>query len=723
MQFSYPVAVVVSLLISIAVILIARLRKWCLISGLILLALSAGGPKVMWPSGGKIAVMIDVSPSTRGAGFRDNNLFDRRIAELLGKANYRVYHFAAENREGVSTQELPAVKTIFKPPADADAVVLFSDGQFESPKHAPTTFVAIDANLDRVSDGRIKNIEVQGENLVARVINSGTPRQVMFGKQNETVGVGNFAISRPRGEGAMVAQIEGHDLWPENDSMIMHPPPRAMQQAWWVGARNPGGNWRHFHASELPSQVDQYLGTSVIVLDNVGARELPENVRQMLVQYVRNLGGGLAILGGDHAFSAGDYIGSELETLSPLASAPPQAARHWVLLLDSSGSMADADKWSAASVAMNKVLRVLPPNDSVTLGSFAKDVRWWRSGKAQEITALPPGDVQPNGPTNLAAAIDALSAQGPAEVILLTDAQAQIEEIPRRVATLRDANVHVHALLIEPQTTSDLRQVIRGTGGTLVNETDPQKWGNAMEEIARSARGEGISHESVTLRFMNDLRTLPGRTIDLWNRVWVKENAKPQAAAEGLPNALAAQWRVGLGNVAAMATGATMHEARALADLVERAPADPRFALTWKLDRQMVADVDASGDGRYINDAEIVLEINGQKQKLDQVGPGKYEGRANWPSAGGIATVWCEGRVLGRTALAARYAEEFAEIGNSRERLSQLAKQTNGRVIEPADRNPIDFNWPPRQIDLTSWLAAAGAICIAISLVRRRALV
>ena len=46
------------------------------------------------------------------------------------------------------------------------------------------------------------------------------------------------------------------------------------------------------------------------------------------------------IRGGNHAFGAGRYLGSTLESFSPLASAPPRPTMRWTLLIDGSGSMA-----------------------------------------------------------------------------------------------------------------------------------------------------------------------------------------------------------------------------------------------------------------------------------------------------------------------------------------------------------------------------------------------
>src|SRR5205085_128790 len=53
--------------------------------GLLLLAVAAGEPRWHRPSGNEVLVMVDLSPSTRGAGYRDPAALRARVASLLGR--------------------------------------------------------------------------------------------------------------------------------------------------------------------------------------------------------------------------------------------------------------------------------------------------------------------------------------------------------------------------------------------------------------------------------------------------------------------------------------------------------------------------------------------------------------------------------------------------------------------------------------------------------------
>src|SRR5690606_23779935 len=88
---------------------------------------------------------------------------------------------------------------------------------------------------------------------------------------------------------------------------------------------------------------------------------------------------------GDRSFAAGDYSGTALEDLSPLASSPPAPTTHWILLADSSGSMAgrsgSGTRWARAAEALGRLVPALPPEDLVSLGNFSGGVQWWVEGR------------------------------------------------------------------------------------------------------------------------------------------------------------------------------------------------------------------------------------------------------------------------------------------------------------------------------------------------------
>src|SRR5436853_7620901 len=63
-----------------------RRATWSMFAaGAIAIALAAGLPQAKREAPAEVAVMVDVSPSTRGATYHDPAAFSRRRAELLGR--------------------------------------------------------------------------------------------------------------------------------------------------------------------------------------------------------------------------------------------------------------------------------------------------------------------------------------------------------------------------------------------------------------------------------------------------------------------------------------------------------------------------------------------------------------------------------------------------------------------------------------------------------------
>src|SRR5690349_17896553 len=116
-----------ALALALAAALVASLRRpelprlsYALIAaGLLLLALAAGGTTWRHAQRGEVLVMVDVSPSTRTAIYRNRAALDRRISQLLGATPHRTFLFAESIRPDTAADPLPDVaadRTIFAPP-------------------------------------------------------------------------------------------------------------------------------------------------------------------------------------------------------------------------------------------------------------------------------------------------------------------------------------------------------------------------------------------------------------------------------------------------------------------------------------------------------------------------------------------------------------------------------------------------------------------------------
>lgn len=718
---------------------------------LILFALAAGGLTWHRPASTDVAVMVDLSASTRGADYRNRDTLNKRIHELLGSTPYHIIYFSDHNTADVpNTPALPDLtgdKTLFAPPA-AIAIVLFSDGRFDLPAAAAPIYAITDPALDQPQDASVARLQTRQNQLAISIHHTGAPRRLTLGSastQPITIDSGAITLSRPINNDATTAtaQLNKGDLWPENDGLSLALAPPMRTQRWYVSnGQAPAGDWRLLRpADPILSDAAQYLSPSVIVLDNLPASDLSGAQQIALEQYIRDLGGALIIAGGDRAFSQGFYSGSTLEVLSPLASSPPAPAVQWLLLADSSGSMSETvgntTRWRLAASAIASLLPNLPPDDPVSVGSFAADLTWWSSGKSARDTAalsFPPPTVAPSGPTNLAAALDRIARETTttlqSQLLVVSDADTTIDNPSELSQRLKAKNIRLHVLAIgDGSGLKTLQDMTTATGGTLRRQLDPNKWGAEVQKLLAAAWPKRLIQSPAPATFTGDLATLPPRPISPWNRTWLKKSASILAQSnyenESIP--LAARWTSGSGEVVAFGFTPRTAELDSIAKKIAKLPRDPRFTVTWDPGPNLTVRIDAAQAGNYLNVLPLRLELTDaddtqkvESHEIPQIAPGRYELSLPAPRRRTFATLLHQKEIIDRISVAARYAPEFDQIGNDYDALQTLAQRTGGKVIDRTWTHPIEFQFPRRELPLSPWLALTGAILLALGLVRWR---
>lgn len=747
------VAVVAAVLRRVAMPLSSRLLG---LFGLLLLCLAAGGMAWRLPAAREVAVMVDLSPSTRSADYRDRKTLETRVKQLVGRAPYRIWYFAGEHNSnippGAALPDLPTDRTVYAPPP-AGAIVLFSDGQFELPgTPGASTYPVLDPGLLIARDASVTALHAQSGQASVEVSNTGRPRDLTIagtrGPSPTTVPAGSIVVTRPIDAAAtgISARLSPGDLWPENDALSAPLAPPMHAERWIVGsaAAAPPPGWRSFAPAALPTDAGDYLAPSIVVLDNVSAADLSALQQDRLRQYVRDLGGALLLIGGDRAFAAGGWPGSGLEALSPLASTPPRPTTHWMLLADASGSMngpaggaGSATLWQLAAGAVVGLLPHLPPDDVVSTGSFSAELTWWtreRSARETMNLPLPPPDLHPNGPTNLRPVLDQIAASAasgmPKELLVLSDAETDLGDPASLSAALRAKDIHLSLLALgDGAALPALRRIAADTGGHVILQQDAAKWAQGVRDLAQAAAPKFLEARPLAVRYTGDLASLPAQHVSPWNRTWLKSGAAPLAegSADDEHLAAVARWNLGEGAVVAASFAGSGVPLERLADLVARRPSDPRFHVIWQSGPQLQVSVDAGESGDYLNGRALALELSPENGgapvslPLPQTGPGRYTLSVPAPRAGTIATLRADGAVIDRRAIAARYPAEFDRIGINRDTLAALADRSGGRIIDPGATRAIDFHWPRRDVLLRRWLAIGGGLLLALSLVVWRA--
>jgi uncharacterized membrane protein len=165
---------------------------------------------------------------------------------------------------------------------------------------------------------------------------------------------------------------------------------------------------------ELPAGAEAIDRYDLIILSNVPADALSKAQTETLQSYVRDGGGGLIAVGGDHSFTVGGYRHTPLEAMLPVISVPrekPKPPLAMVLVLDISGSMNDPVSKGAkernidlAKEALRRAVGMLGPRDQVGVLVFEDNSRWiWPlapvTDKQQIIDKI--DTIQAEGETNM----------------------------------------------------------------------------------------------------------------------------------------------------------------------------------------------------------------------------------------------------------------------------------------------------------------------------------
>jgi uncharacterized membrane protein len=159
--------------------------------------------------------------------------------------------------------------------------------------------------------------------------------------------------------------------------------------------------------SQLPHTLSSYLEYDALILDNVPGFGISVSQMEVLEQYVRDMGGGLLMIGGEKSFGAGGYYRTPIEKLLPVDMDVPTKrsipSLSLVMVIDKSDSMGGSinnsaaprnpddrtTKLEVAKIAAFSAMKLLNPFDQAGLLAFNADWEWTvpmsEAGKREQI--------------------------------------------------------------------------------------------------------------------------------------------------------------------------------------------------------------------------------------------------------------------------------------------------------------------------------------------------
>ncbi len=500
---------------------------------------------------------------------------------------------------------------------------------------------------------------------------------------------------------------------------------------------------------ELPGTLAALQPYSVVLLSDVPAYGMTGRQMQLLQRYVRDLGRGFAMFGGDESFGVGGYYGTVVEEVLPVRM-DIQDKRYFpslsmVLAIDTSGSMGGvgvAEKLGMAKEAAIQTTELMADRDRVGVISFDAAASWivpmTTLTKRRQIVSTV-AKLRSGGGTDIYPALKesykALAKEGTAmkHIILLSDGitfggdfETLIKLGAKRDMTLTTIGVGDDAdrqsmetwakwgagryyLVTRPEHIPRIftREAMLATRSFLIEESFVPTFG-APDSITK-----GLPDPLPSLGGFVATEPKPTAKVSLWAK-----------ADENTP--LLATWRHGLGRSAAWTSDVKARWARPwlgteaytqtftqLVRWLAASEGSTDVQATAELDRGLLeVTVDAyDEDGGFRNFLEgearfIAPDLTVHSRPLQQVAPGRYKARADVGQDGShLVAVFlrdAEGNPVGQaTAEAVQpYSPEYRASSGGQALLTELSRVGRGTVLDPSVVVPDPLKagiWTPPQ--------------------------
>ncbi|WP_029214936.1 VWA domain-containing protein [Kallotenue papyrolyticum] len=477
--------------------------------------------------------------------------------------------------------------------------------------------------------------------------------------------------------------------------------------------------------AELPSSLTGLDAYDVIALVDVPYRDLPPAAAVLLPAYVRDLGRGLLMVGGEQSYAAGGYRDTPVEAALPVTMQTqglritPDVAL--VLVLDRSGSMA-GHKLELAKEGAAQAFTTLEERDHIGVIAFDTDADWIvplqrRPDAASFIRAV--GGIAEGGGTDLRPGLEQataalLTADAKVKhIMLLTDGQAErnYDDVIQR---MRQAGITLTAVGID-DFDPHLREVAAQTGGRFYAVRDLNDVPRVFfDESLRVAR-RGIVERSFVPQVVTPVPAV--RALEAvpplhgYNAVTPRNTAQVVLQSdEGDP--ILAQWQYGLGRAAAWTSdfkgqwardwvawdGFGTFVAQLVGDLLP-APDTPAFEAAATLTGNALAVElrDAGVDAQPRSGLRAVARLIAadgvvSDMPLREVEPGRYHGTAPLPAPGvyrvRVIADDASGRRMGTatSGVVVPPSAEYLQRDGNQALLLALAQRTDGRVDPAPER-------------------------------------
>ena len=488
-------------------------------------------------------------------------------------------------------------------------------------------------------------------------------------------------------------------------------------------------------------------GYDAVILANVPRGAMSAEQDKMLASYVHDMGGGLVMIGGNEAFGAGGWHGSELEKVLPVDMEIPaqrQVGKGALVLIMHSCEFPNGNYWGMQCAL--QAVSALSAQDDVGIITY----NWGGGGSNWDLPLGPKGDgsaaiaaAKKMQPGDMPSFDDTLNvalngkggspglAQNDAQfkhVIIISDGdptapmQSLIQSYADHKISVSTVSVYPHSGEVNglPATMADMAQQLKGRAYGPITDSQnlnqlPKIFIKEATVIRRTllhtnASGIPLQVTDDSDEFIKGLSGFP----PVFGLVLTSRKNDPKVVGsivtgEKTHDPVLAHWQAGLGKSAAFTSDGTAIWAadwvgsplysKFWAQVV-RGVSRPPMPANFDVNTAIVGDkgkvtVEAIGkNGEYLNFETIEGTVLGPDMqpmpiKLNATGPGTYEGAFDAKQPGnyvvGLDAAGKDGSYFLPSGAAMNSEPEYRTLRSNDRLLHEIAARTNGKVLTPFD--------------------------------------
>ena len=518
---------------------------------------------------------------------------------------------------------------------------------------------------------------------------------------------------------------------------------------------------------DVPVTLDGLASYSAVVLANVPAVELGTARMQVLQAFVRDLGRGLVVSGGENSYGVGGYAGTPLEETLPVSMDIPQhkdtPSIAVVLIIESLENDAEVN---ISKEAAKGVIGLLTPRDQVGIsaayGSLIVPMQHVTNRAAIDhtIDTMNPLDPASYLPDLVNAETVLLHTNAKIKhVILLGDGDAYDNYLPQ---VTKMANEHITMSTVETNASSyadfnTMQQIATWGKGRFYRADNPNTIPQILLKETQQVARRAIIEESFTPAIVGAHPVLTGLDAMPVLTGYVATTPKPEAQMvliSDQDDPVLAVWQYGLGRVAAWTSDALgqwtanwlrwSNAARWWANLVTWAlpSADSELNVNTQVvggTGQLTVDLPPGSTAGVRGEQQVSVtiihpDLSKSTVTLQPTAPQRWQGnfpaeqvgayllQVTWQAKNGSSNGTTR-HLTSTTGLVVPYSPEYLDTGTNRGFLTQLAAADGGSLLGGSDyAAAFAGNLQPvsAAIPIVFWLLALAALLLPVDIALRR---